>query len=197
MVQIEDAVVSLDIIEKEFSCDIFACKGSCCVAGDSGAPLEPDEILAIENAMSSISNFLSDQSLETIEKSGIAVIDSDGDLVTPLLNQKECVFVFFKNGVAECAIEKSWEKGICTLQKPISCHLYPIRLKKYDSFTAVNYHSWEVCNPAIKNGKTQQKHIYEFAKSALVRKFGEEWYHQLCLAADYVLQKNETSEQKS
>jgi len=197
MVQIEDAIVSLDVIEKEFSCDMFACKGACCVAGDSGAPLEPDEILAIENAMPSISNFLSEKSLEVIEKSGIAVIDSDGDLVTPLLNQKECAFVVFKNGIAECAIEKSWEKGICTLQKPISCHLYPIRLKKYNSFTAVNYHPWEICNPAIKNGKINQKHIYEFAKSALIRKFGKEWYHQLCLAADYVLNKNETSEQKN
>jgi hypothetical protein len=197
MVQIEDAIVSLDIIEKEFSCNMSACKGACCVAGDSGAPVEPDEILAIENALSSICNFLSNESIETIEKSGVAVIDSEGDLVTPLLNQKECAFVIFKNGLAECAIEKSWEKGICTLQKPISCHLYPIRLIKYNSFTAVNYHSWEVCNSAVKNGKIQQKHIFEFTKPALIRKFGEEWYKQLCLAADYVLNKNETSEQKS
>jgi hypothetical protein len=196
MVQIEDAIVSLDVIEKEFSCDMSACKGACCVAGDSGAPLEPDEILAIENALPSISNFLSDPSIETLEELGIAVIDSDGDLVTPLLNQKECAFVIFKNGIAECAIEKSWEKGTCTLQKPISCHLYPIRLKKYDSFTAVNYHSWKICNQAIMKGKIQKKHIFEFAKSALIRKFGEEWYNQLCLAADYVLHKNEKSEQK-
>jgi len=194
MVQIEDAIVSLDVIEKQFSCDIFSCKGACCVAGDSGAPLEPDEILAIENALPSISSFLSDQSLNIIEKSGIAVIDLDGDLVTPLINQMECAFVIFKDGIAECAIEKSWEKGICTLQKPISCHLYPIRLKKYDSFTAVNYHSWEVCDKAVEKGKIQQKHLYEFAKSALIRKFGEEWYNQLCLAADYVLHKNKTSE---
>lgn len=197
MLQIEDAIVSPDIFEKEFSCDIIACKGACCVAGDSGAPLEPDEILAIENAMPFISNFLSDQSLAVIGKSGVAVIDADGDLVTPLINQKECAFVIFKNGIAECAIEKSWKKGDCTIQKPISCHLYPIRLKKYDSFTAVNFHSWDICEIAIIKGKMQQKPIYEFAKSALIRKFGLTWYNQLCIAADYVLNKNKTSENKN
>lgn len=197
MIQIEDAIVSMDVIEKEFSCDVLACKGACCVVGDSGAPLEPEEILAIENAMPSIRNYLSEKSLHVIEKYGVANIDSDGDLVTSLINQNECVFVTFSETIAECAIEKSWKKGKCSIQKPISCHLYPIRLTKYNSFTAVNYHSWEICDPAIKNGKLQQKHVYEFTKAALIRKFGKEWYKQLCIAAEYVLHKNETSEKKN
>jgi len=186
MIQIENTIVSLDVIEKDFFCDILACKGSCCVAGDSGAPLEPDEILAIEEALPSIFDFLPYASVQTIIKQGIAVIDSDGDLVTPLIHEKECAFVVFKNGIAECAIEKSWEKGVCSIQKPVSCHLYPIRLTKYKSFTAVNYHPWEICESALVKGKKEGIKIYEFVKSALISKFGEQWYQQLCLAAEYV-----------
>jgi hypothetical protein len=186
MIQIENTIVSLDVIEKDFFCDILACKGACCVAGDSGAPLESDEIMAIEDALPSIFNFLSEVSIQTIKKKGTAIIDSDGDLVTPLINEKECAFVVFKNGIAECAIEKSWQKGVCTIQKPVSCHLYPIRLTTYDSFIAVNYHPWEICKPATLNGKSEGKKIYEFVKPALIKKFGEPWYQQLCLAAEYI-----------
>jgi hypothetical protein len=186
MIQIEDTIVSLDVIEKEFFCDTLSCKGSCCVAGDSGAPLEPDEILAIEDALPSIYNFLPEKSIQIIKQHGVGVIDSDGDLVTRLVNEKECAFVVFKNGIAECAIEKSWKKGACSIQKPISCHLYPIRLTKYKLFTAVNYHSWEICEPAIVKGNKEGIKIYEFVKSALIAKFGEPWYHQLCLAAEHL-----------
>jgi hypothetical protein len=196
MIQIDDKIVSLDVIEKDFFCDINACRGACCVEGDSGAPLEQEEILAIEEALPSVLNQLPQHSIEIIEKNGVAMIDNDGDLVTPLINNKECAFVVFKNGIANCAIEKSWEKGICKIQKPVSCHLYPIRLTKYATFTAVNYHAWEICNPALEKGKKSGTKIYEFAKSALIRKFGEDWYNQLCLAAEYVLTKKDIKNDK-
>ena len=191
MVQIEDTIISLEVIEKQFCCDFLACQGGCCVAGDSGAPLEPDEILAIEDALPAISKMLSEKSKEIIKKNGVAVIDSDGDLVTPLIENKECAFVIFNNGLAECAIEKCYEIGKCTLQKPVSCHLYPIRLTKYNKFTAVNFHEWEICKPAIPNGKNKDLCIYEFTKPALIRKFGIEWYDQLCSAAEYIKKQND------
>ncbi len=187
MIQIDDKIVSSDIFEKIFLCNISICKGACCIVGDSGAPLEPDEILAIEEALPSISCLLSKQSIQTIEKNGVATIDNDGDLVTALNNGKECAFTIFIDGVATCAIEKSFEKGKCELQKPISCHLYPIRLKKYSTFTAINYEQWDICKPAIINGENIGVPIYKFAKVALIRKFGENWYNELCVAANYVL----------
>ena len=191
MIQIEDKIVSLDIFEKKFLCNINVCKGACCVAGDSGAPLEPDEILAIEDALPSISCLLSKQSIQTIEKNGVATIDADDDLVTPLNNGKECVFAIFIHGVATCAIEKSFEEGNCKLQKPISCHLYPIRLKQYPTFIAVNYDQWDICKHALENGENNGVPIYKFAKDSLIRKFGKDWYNELCIAAEYVLKEKD------
>ncbi len=187
MIQIDDKIVSLDVFEKKFVCDVKACKGVCCVAGDSGAPLEPDEILAIEEALTSIYCFMPEKSISNVEKNGVAIIDSEGDLTTPLNNGKECAFTIFINGIAACAIEKSWEKGTCTLQKPISCHLYPIRLKKYSTFTAVNYDTWDICESALTCGEKEEIQVYKFAKTALIRKYGEDWYSQLCIAAEYAL----------
>jgi len=161
------------------------------IAGDSGAPLETDEISAIEEAMPAINCLLSGQSLNTIKKNGVAVIDADGDLVTPLNNGKECAFMILVNGVAAWAIEKSWEKGKCKLLKPVSCHLYPVRIKKYSTFTAVNYDEWDICKPALHKGSKEGIRVFEFAKSALIRKFGEEWYNKLCIAAKYILKKTE------
>jgi len=187
MIQIDDKIVSFDIFEKKFLCNINACKGACCVEGDSGAPIEPEEILDIEEALPSIFCHLSEQSIKTIEKNGVATIDADGDLVTVLNNNKECVFVNFENGIAKCAIEKSFENGKCEIPKPVSCHLYPIRLKKHSTFTAVNYEKWNICKHSIENGKNNGVPIYKFAKNALIRKFGNKWYDELCVAANYVL----------
>lgn len=186
MIQIDDKIVSLDVFEKKFVCDVSICKGACCVAGDSGAPLEPDEILAIEEALTSIYCFMPEKSIANVEKNGVAIIDSEGELTTPLNNGKECAFTIFINGIAACAIEKSWEKGTCTLQKPISCHLYPIRLKKHSTFTAVNYDIWDICEPALACGEKEEIEVYKFAKPALIRKYGEDWYNELCIAAEYV-----------
>ncbi|MBI5539564.1 MAG: DUF3109 family protein [Bacteroidia bacterium] len=190
MIQIEDKIVSLDIFEKYFMCDVTACKGACCVAGDSGAPLEPDEILAIEEALTSIYCFMPEKSITNVEKNGVAILDSEGDLTTPLNNGKECAFTIFINGIANCAIEKSWEKGTCKLQKPVSCHLYPIRIKKYSTFSAVNYDNWDICKQALTKGEKEGVPLYKFAKTALIRKYGEDWYNQLCIAAEFVTKNN-------
>lgn len=193
MIQIDDTIVSLDVIEKQFCCDLNSCRGVCCIEGDSGAPLETDEIIEIENALPSISVFLSEKSKEVIENSGIAMIDCDGDLVTQLIDNKECVFVTFIDGIAECAIEKTWKKGKCSVKKPLSCHLYPIRITNYNKFVAVNFHNWEICKPALQKGNNEGLYLYKFSKDALIRKFGKNWYHQLCIAAGYVIKNKEKS----
>jgi hypothetical protein len=192
VLHINDTIISLDVIEKKFCCKISTCKGACCVIGDSGAPLETDEVLAIEEALPNIEKLLSEKVKQYIGNVGVAVIDLDGDLVTPLNNNKECVYTLFENGIATCSIEKCWEKGECRIQKPISCHLYPIRLTKYNKFTAVNYHYWDICNPALEFGKQKGMRVFELTKEALIRKFGNEWYKQLCIAAQYVINKERT-----
>ncbi len=194
MIQIDDKIVSLDIFEKNFLCNINICKGACCVAGDSGAPVEPEEILEIEESLSSIFCNLSEQAIQIIKKNGVASIDSEGDLVTTLNNGKECVFAIFIDGVATCAIEKSYEAGKCKLQKPISCHLYPIRIKQYATFIAVNYHQWDICKHALENGKEKGMPIYKFAEKPLIKKFGKAWYSELCIAADYILNKKNNND---
>ncbi|MBE6312781.1 MAG: DUF3109 family protein [Bacteroidales bacterium] len=184
MIQIDDAIVSLDIIEKEFLCDIAQCKGQCCVDGDSGAPLEPEEAEKIKAILPVIWNDLPTQSKEVIERQGVCYTDEDGDLVTSIVGKKECVFAYFDNGVCKCAIEKAYREGKTDFYKPISCHLYPIRIDKFPTFEAVNYHQWNVCQCAKALGKANGVKIYQFLKEPLTRKYGEEWYNELCLVAE-------------
>ncbi len=184
MIQIDDAIVSLDIIEKEFLCDIAQCKGQCCVDGDSGAPLEPEEAEKIKAILPVIWNDLPAQSKEVIERQGVCYTDEDGDLVTSIVGKKECVFAYFDNGVCKCAIEKAYREGKTDFYKPISCHLYPIRIDKFPTFEAVNYHQWDVCQCAKSLGKANGVKIYQFLKEPLTRKYGEEWYNELCLVAE-------------
>jgi len=191
MIQIKDKIVSFDIFEKNFCCNLNVCKGNCCVAGDSGAPIEPDEQKAIEEALPHIKNYLSKEAIEIINKNGISYEDNDGDIVTTLNNGKECVFTVFENGIAFCAIEKCFQDSLCSIQKPVSCHLYPIRLKNYKSFTAVNFDSWKICSSAITKGNEVNLPVYKFNKTALIRKFGEEWYKELCIAQEFWLKQVE------
>lgn len=184
MLQIGDTLISLDVIEKKFICDIVKCHGACCVEGDSGAPLEESEIQIIENSLEKIVPFLSPQGQESIRKQGVWFTDKEGDRVTVLNHGKECAFTVFENGIAVCGIEKAYEAGEITFQKPISCHLYPIRLKKYPSFTAVNYDTWDLCKAAVLLGNKEKKAVYQFLKPALTRKFGTDWYEELELAAE-------------
>ena len=185
MIQIEDTIVSFDFFDKQFCCDLAVCKGICCIEGDSGAPLEQEELKELEQILSFIWNDLPKKSKEVIEKQGLAYVDVEGDLVTSIVDGKECVFAYTdEKGSCKCAIEKAWKEGKISFRKPISCHLYPARLTKYTRFTAVNFHSWNICRCANLLGVKENIPAYKFLKEAFVRKFGEEWYRQLEMAAD-------------
>lgn len=185
MIQIKDTLISEDIFETCFVCDLGKCKGMCCVEGDAGAPLTHEEYEAIKDVLPKIWDDLSLKARELIEKQGIAYIDDDGELVTSIIKGRECVFTYFDaDGVCRCAIDNAFREGRISVQKPISCHLYPIRLHKYDEFTALNYDRWSVCRPALRLGKKTGIKLYQFLKEPLIRKFGEEWYQEVCQIAE-------------
>lgn len=179
MVRIGDIIVSSDILECTFVCDLEKCHGACCIIGDSGAPLEPEEVEILQTEYQAIKEFLRPEGIKTIEKSGTSVIDVDGDRVTPLIENRECAYVVFEGEIARCAIEMAWRAGKTNFRKPVSCHLYPIRLTKYSNFVAANYHRAEFCAPARLNGEKLQIRVYEFLKEAIIRHFGANFYEEL------------------
>ena len=150
MIQIDDTILSFDVFKERFLCDISVCKGECCIEGDSGAPLEKSEVQVLKDILPAVWDDLSDASKRVIEQ-GVSYVDSDGDDVTSIVNGRECVFTYMdKDGICKCAIEKAYREGKIDFYKPISCHLYPIRLTKYKDFIAVNVHRWKVCNCAFE-----------------------------------------------
>ena len=186
MIQIEDKLISEEIFSGEFVCNLSKCKGICCVEGDAGAPLDKEEAQILENIYDKIKPYLTPEGIEAIEKQGKWEIDpNDGEYVTPLINNAECAYVTYdERGYTKCAIEKAYEDGVIDWQKPISCHLYPIRVTEYSSFTALNYHEWEVCSDACTLGKELQVPVYKFLKTPLIRKYGESFYSELSDAAE-------------
>ncbi len=191
MIQIQDTILSHDIFEEHFICDLCKCKGQCCVEGESGAPITLEERARIQSILPEILDDLSPAAREVIDEQGISYVDHDGELVTSLVKGRECVFAYYdKHGICKCAIDTAYREGRIPVQKPISCHLYPIRLNEYDQFTAVNYHRWSVCQPAVKKGRAEGLPLFRFLKEPLIRKFGEEWYREVCEAADML--KNST-----
>ena len=184
MLQIDDTIISLDLLDEYFVCDLATCKGICCIEGDAGAPLEENEVKIIEELLPVIWNDLSEKSKEVIQKQGVSYVDWDGEPVTSIVDGKECVFTYIdETGMCKCVIEKAFREGKTDFYKPVSCHLYPVRLQKYDEFLAVNYHHWSVCNCARKLGKKEKIPVYQFLKEPLVRKFGMLWFEQLEIAA--------------
>ncbi|MEA4918413.1 DUF3109 family protein [Proteiniphilum sp.] len=184
MIQIQHTLLSDEIFQEQFICDLCKCKGECCVEGESGAPLTKEEFLEIEGILDEIWDDLTPKAQEVINNQGIAYTDYDGELVTSLVNGKECVFTYFDDdGICKCAIDNAYREGRISVRKPVSCHLYPIRLTEYRDFTAVNYHRWSICKPAVKLGRKEGVPIYRFLKEPLIRKFGEEWYEEVCEAA--------------
>ena len=179
MIQIEDKIISQEIFDQQFVCDLNACKGACCVEGDSGAPLLKNEAKELEKSYSIIRKYLSADGKEAIKKQGLSVIDSDNDLTTPLVNNRECAYVFNDSGVTKCAIEKAYLKDEINFKKPISCHLYPIRITEYKEFDAVNYESNKICSPACKLGELLKVSVFRFLKEPLIRKYGESFYTEL------------------
>lgn len=184
MLQIQDTLISLDLIDQKFCCNFSHCHGICCVEGDSGAPVELDEVAELENALPIIWDDLADEAKLLIEKQGVVYADRSGELVTSIVNGKDCVFTCYDSaGTCLCAVEKAWREGKISFIKPISCHLYPIRTKKYPDYTAVNYQEWSICSGARLYGQQIGLPVYMFLKEPLIRKFGQVWYDELCIAA--------------
>lgn len=180
MFQLGKTIVSESIIDNDFVCNLSACKGACCVDGDAGAPLEKEEAKILEEIYPIIKPFLRQEGIDVIEKEGAWVIGDFDEMETPLINNADCAYVIFdENKTALCAIEEAYNQGLISWKKPISCHLYPVRVKDYSEFSAVNYHKWEICDDACSLGKELQVPVYKFVKQALVRKFGEDWYAEL------------------
>ncbi len=185
MVQIGDVVVSLDVFKEKFLCDLQACKGACCIEGDAGAPVELDEVEKLEEVLPLIWNELSPEARTVIDKQGVVYVDQEGDLVTSIVNGKDCVFTCYdENGCCYCAIEKAFREGKTGFLKPVSCHLYPIRVKDFGSFKGVNYNRWDVCKAAVLLGEKEGLPVYKFLKEPLIRKFGKEWYEELEIAVE-------------
>jgi hypothetical protein len=190
MIEIGRTIISRDVFEQYFLCDILKCKGICCIEGDSGAPLEKEEAVIIENEYETFIEFLPEEHKNEVKKQGFSVIDSDGDLVTPLYKNRQCVFAYYnKDGILKCAIEKAYFEGKTTFRKPISCHLFPIRITSYKRFDAVNYQELEICKDGKKCGMAEKLPLYKFLKEPLIRKYGEDWYKELEVAANYLSQQ--------
>ncbi len=180
MIIIENTIVSDDFKKACFACDLAKCKGACCVEGDAGAPLDEEEISLLEDSIDNVMPFMRQEGIDEVKKNGVFDFDASGQYVTPLINGKECAFVFFNaEGIALCAIEKAWKEGKTDFRKPVSCHLYPIRLSKYKDFDAVNYNQWHICEPARVNGKELGLPVHTFLREAIIRKYGENYYTQL------------------
>ena len=180
MVQIDDKIISLDVFEQQFVCDLSACKGACCVEGDSGAPLESEEADILAKIYDKVKPFMREKGIREVEQQGFSVIDKDGDLTTPLVNNKECAFVYFdESKTAKCSIEKAFREGLIPFNKPISCHLYPIRVKEFNDYKALNFEEWKICEPACACGSKLDVPVYRFLKEPLIRAFGERFYEEL------------------
>lgn len=178
MIQIGETIVSQVAFEHAFCCDLSKCKGACCVEGDAGAPLLPSEVPILESIQSAIRPFLRPEGIAALESQGVAVKDDDGEWVTPLVEGKECAYVTFDQGVAKCGIEQASAAGAVDWPKPISCHLYPIRVTKYKDFDALNVHHWKVCEPACSLGQELKLPVFRFLRGGLVRAYGPEWMEE-------------------
>ena len=187
ILDIDDVLVSSDIITEHFCCDLDACKGICCVEGDAGAPVTLEEIAGIEDSLDSVWNDMTAQAQAVVDKQGVAYNDCDGELVTSIVGGKNCVFTCYEHDCRLCALERAHRAGKTDFVKPISCALYPIREKRFANGTvALNYHRWDVCQPAVKKGRELGLPIYRFLEGPLTRRFGKEWYDSLCEVAKHI-----------
>lgn len=180
MVEVDQILVHEDVISEQFVCNLSKCKGACCVAGDAGAPLEPEEVDILKEVYPKIKHLLADRGIAAIEQYGTSVRDLDGDLTTPCVDgNKECAYVTFEDGITKCGIEKAFEQGLVTWKKPISCHLYPIRVTRYPEFDLLNYDRWHICKDACTFGRELKVPVFKFLRDPLIRKYGLEWYESL------------------
>jgi len=179
MISIQNTLISDDLKEVYFCCDLNQCKGTCCVEGDAGAPLEEEEISLIEDYRNEIKPFMRKAGREELDKNGVFDYDAEGRFVTPLVKGRECIYVNFENGIARCAIEKAFTEQKIPFPKPLSCHLYPARVGKLYNGETVNYHKWQICQPALELGIKEKIPLYRFLEESLIRKYGQNWYNKL------------------
>lgn len=181
----DNTLVSLDVLEKEFCCDLDTCRGCCCIEGDAGCPVTDEELQEIERLMPLLLPEMTKEAREVVAKQGISYLDPSGERVTSIVNDKDCIFARTDhNGWCYCLIEKAFNAGKIGFKKPISCHLYPIRLTKVGNYTGVEYHRWDICHCARQLGKKKHIPLYQFLREPLIRRFGEAWYAELELTAN-------------
>lgn len=191
MIQINDTLVSLDVVESYFECDLDKCLGECCIEGDAGAPLLKDEAEKLQELLPEVMPLMTPAARQTAEEQGAFYTDEEGDLVTSIVNGKDCIFTFYaEGGKCLCLLERLRREGRPGFFKPISCSLYPIRLKDYGGMTAVNYHRWKICKCAEILGRKNGVRVYEFLREPLIRRFGPRWYEELSLTAKEWLKQN-------
>ena len=191
MIEVGRAILSIDLLDKHFVCDLEKCKGICCVEGDSGAPLTQKETKILDKIYPTVKTYMTLEGIKAIEEQGCYITDFDGDLVTPLIDNMECAYVIRENGVAGCAIEKAYHNKKVKWRKPLSCHLYPIRIQEYENLDAVNYDKQDICNAACKLGDKLKVPVYKFLKEPLIRKYGKKWYEELEMAVNLINPSNE------
>ena len=192
---IQNTLVSLDVSEKEFCCDLERCHGCCCIEGDAGAPVSDEEKQQIEQLLPLLQMHMTPEARDAVEKNGLSYLDQSGEQVLQIVGGKECVFARTDPaGWCYCLIEKAYRAGKITFPKPVSCHLYPIRLTHVGDYTGVEYHRWDICHCARQKGKKQHIPLYQFLKEPLIRRFGKEWYDELELTAQ---EWHKQSQQKS
>lgn len=179
MIPIDNTIVSDEILDIMFCCNLAACSGACCIEGNSGAPLEEEEISILEDIIEVVKPYLTPEGLEEIEVNGVFDYDMTGNYCTPLIKEQNCAFIYFDKNIAKCAIEKAYQAGEIDFIKPISCHLYPIRITKFKDFEALNYHTWDICEPACTKGKQEKLRVFKFLKTPLIRNYGAAWYKKL------------------
>jgi hypothetical protein len=212
ILQVDNVLLSSDIITEEFCCDLDACHGACCVEGDAGAPVTRDEVMQIEGCLDAVWSSLSASAQAVIDRQGVAYIDRDGDLVTSIVGGKDCVFTCYDNANPNvnpnvnansnanencclCALERACRQGKTSFVKPVSCALYPIREKTFsDGSVGLNYHQWEVCEAARRKGRELHLPVYRFLRQPLVRRFGQQWYDELCAMARLLNPEHESPE---
>lgn len=187
MIEIDDKIVSLDLLRECFLCDLQRCKGLCCVEGNAGAPLEAEEVAMLEAEYGHYRPYLTGEGIAAIEQQGFMVPDEEGDRTTPLVNGAQCAYAYTENGVTLCAVERAYREGRCGFRKPISCHLYPIRVVRFSNGTlGLNYHRWEVCRPAVACGRRAGIPVYKALREPIIQRFGEEFYKALEAAEEYL-----------
>ncbi|MBS0010687.1 MAG: DUF3109 family protein [Bacteroidales bacterium] len=186
MLSLGKAIISSAVFEQKFACDLNKCRGQCCLHGDSGAPLEEGEAEILEEIYPLLKHFMRAEGIRAVMEKGTSLTDADGDLVTPLIGNAECAYAQYENGIYYCAIERAWESKKISFRKPLSCHLFPIRIKNYAEFDAVNYEELKICRPAVRKGIRKDIPVYRFLEEPLTRVYGRRWYKELLLAGEEI-----------